>query len=394
MQIFETYYKGIYQLLEYEDYSSLLKRLIDLTLDTEDLVYYKKMNDLLDWLEVNQKSTTEIHDRFKSMLEDLKDVLSRKEIKKKETLLEVKDLSKGYLNSSFSLGPITFSISQGEIIGLVGENGNGKTTLLRLLCHELEITGGNVKYNFPSKDSYDLRTKLVYIPQRTKDWHGSLLSNLQFTASSYGILGEENEHLVQLIIARMGLRAYRHLNWKSLSSGYKMRFELARMLLRKPKLLLIDEPLANLDILAQQVVLDDFRDIAKSLFRPLGIILSSQQLYEVEKTSDRVIFLKNGKPQSITYASSEPVSDSQSIKEQVEVNPDLIIEFECDWEQDQVREVLSVIGMENLQLKGGTYVVVFSPDTTQNQFLQLVVEKNIPLTYFRNISNSTRRFFL
>ncbi len=352
------------------------------------------MNDLLDWLEDNQKNTTEIHNRFKSILEDLKDVLSRKDIKKKETLLEIKDLSKGYLNSSFSLGPISFSVSQGEIIGLVGENGNGKTTLLRLLCHELEITGGSIKYNFPSKDSYDLRTKLVYIPQRTKDWHGSLLSNLQFTASSYGILGEENEYLVQLIIARMGLRAYRHLNWKSLSSGYKMRFELARMLLRKPKLLLIDEPLANLDILAQQVVLDDFRDIAKSLFRPLGIILSSQQLYEVEKTSDRVIFLKNGKPKSITYTASEPVSHSDSIQETVEVKPDLIIEFECDWGQDSVREALSAIGMENLQLKGGTYVVVFSPDITQNQFLQLVVERNIPLTYFRNISNSTRRFFL
>lgn len=394
MQIFETYYKEIYQLLDYEDYSSLLKRLIDLTLDTEDLVYYKKMTDLLDWLEINQKNTTEIHNRFKSMLEDLKEVLSRKEIKKREVLLDVKDLSKGYFNSSFSLGPISFSVSQGEIIGLVGENGNGKTTLLRLLCHELEITSGDIKYNFPSKDSYDLRTKLVYIPQRTKDWHGSLLSNLQFTASSYGILGEENEHLVQLIIARMGLRAYRHLNWKSLSSGYKMRFELARMLLRKPKLLLIDEPLANLDILAQQVVLDDFKDIAKSLFRPLGIILSSQQLYEVEKTSDRVIFLKNGKPQSITYTSSQPVSDMQSEEETVEVKPDLIIEFECDWGQDRVREAFATLGIENLQLKGGTYVVVFSSDTTQNQFLQLVVEKNIPLSYFRNISNSTRRFFL
>lgn len=87
---------------------------------------------------------------------------------------------------------------------------------------------------------------------------------------------------MQLVIARMGLRSYRELSWKSLSSGYKMRFELARMLLRKPQLLLIDEPLANLDIVAQQVVLDDFRTIAKSPFRPLGIVLSSQQLYEVE----------------------------------------------------------------------------------------------------------------
>ena len=94
MQIFETYYKNIYQLLDYEDYSGLLKRLIDLTLDTEDLVYYKKMHDLLDWLESNQKNISEIQVKFRSMLEELKDVLSRKEIKKRDTLLEIKDLTK------------------------------------------------------------------------------------------------------------------------------------------------------------------------------------------------------------------------------------------------------------------------------------------------------------
>lgn len=397
MQLFENYYKEIYQLLEYEDYSNLLKRIIDLTLDTEDLVYYKRMNELLDWVDVNPKNTSEIHNRFKSVLDDLKEVLGKKEVQKRECLLEIDQLTKDYSNSSFSLGPISFEISQGEIIGLVGENGNGKTTLLRSLCQELEITGGSIKYHFDSKISYDLRTKLVYIPQRTKDWHGSLLSNLQFTASSYGIFGEENENLVQLIIARMGLRDYRDLNWKSLSSGYKMRFELARMLLRKPKLLLIDEPLANLDILAQQIVLDDFRDIAKSLFRPLGIILSSQQLYEVEKTSDRVIFLKQGKPQSISYNKSDKVSEGKESTQKINeesINPQLIIEFETDWGQDRIREALFVIRMENLQLKGGTYVAVFPSDVTLNEFLQLIIDRNIPLAYFRNISNSTRRFFL
>ena len=58
-------------------------------------------------------------------------------------------------------------MKSGEIIGLVGENGNGKTTLLRSLCGDLKPTSGSIKYNFPCKDDYDLRTKLVYIPQRT-----------------------------------------------------------------------------------------------------------------------------------------------------------------------------------------------------------------------------------
>lgn len=385
MSLFETHYKNIYQLLEYEDYPNLLKKLIDLTLDTEDLSFYKKAVTLLDWLEQNQTNIPEIRERFKVLLDELFASLLKKGSKQGEKLLEVQNLIKAYNQSFFALGPISFDISEGEIIGLVGENGNGKTTLLRSLCGELAPTNGKINYLFKYKDEYDLRSQLIYIPQRTKDWHGSLLSNLQFTAASYGILGEENEYLVQLVIARMGLRGYRHLNWNSLSSGYKMRFELARMLLRKPKLLLIDEPLANLDILAQQVVLDDFRDIAKSPFRPLGIVLSSQQLYEVEKTSDRVIFLKKGQPQSTDL--KEGVAEFKEIAK-------FIVEFESDWEQEELRAVFTDLSLETLQIKGGTYIAIFPGNISQERFLQIIVDNRIPLNYFRNISNSTRRFFL
>lgn len=263
----------------------------------------------------------------------------------------------------------------------MGENGNGKTTLLRSLCLELEATTGEISYKFEYADRYDLRTKLIYIPQRTKDWHGSLLSNLQFTAASYGIVGEENVLLVELVIARMGLRQYRAFNWSGLSSGYKMRFELARMLLRKPKLLLIDEPLANLDIVAQQVILDDFRDIAKSPFRPLGILLSSQQLYEVEKTSDKVIFLKNGVPESNNQQSAN-------------IEQNLIIEFESEWNLEQLNKIFAILSAEKVQLKGGTYIAVFPANVTQMDFMKTVIEHEVPIIYFRNISNSTRRFFL
>lgn len=385
MSLIETHYKNIYQLLEYEDYPNLLKKLIDLTLDTEELSFYKKTVFLLDWLEQNQTNIIEIRERFKVLLDDLFSFLQKKGSKQGEKLLVVQNLIKAYTQSHFALGPISLDISEGEIIGLVGENGNGKTTLLRSLCGELVPTNGKINYLFDYKDEYDLRSQLIYIPQRTKDWHGSLLSNLQFTAASYGILGEVNEHLVQLVIARMGLRGYRHLNWKSLSSGYKMRFELARMLLRKPKLLLIDEPLANLDILAQQVVLDDFRDIAKSPFRPLGIVLSSQQLYEVEKTSDRVIFLKKGQPQNTDI--KEGAAEFREVAK-------FIVEFESDWQQEELRKVFATLSLENLQIKGGTYIAIFPESTSQERFLQIVVDNRIPLNYFRNISNSTRRFFL
>jgi ABC-2 type transport system ATP-binding protein len=213
-----------------------------------------------------------------------------------------------------------------------------------------------------------------------------MFENLQFTASSYGYKPEENELIIELIIARLGLRKFRNHSWKSLSSGYKMRFELARMLLRKPKILLIDEPLANLDILAQQTVLEDFKAIAKSPFRPIGIVLSSQQLYEVEKTSDQVIFLKHGKQKNLHEKS---VSENE-----IPIENYLVIEFESEWSQSQLGETFGKLDLVSLQFNGGTYIVSFKESVTVYDFMNLLVSEKIPVQYFRNISNSTRRFFV
>lgn len=386
MTIFQSQFEEIKKLIDYNDFSLLTKRLIDLTLDTENTGFYKKTVDFLDWLDLNAGDTESKKEKYSALLDELYQFLANKPVtdKVEAPLLSTHNLIKSYKKSSFALGPISFDVKAGEIIGLVGENGNGKTTLLRSLCGELAPTGGQIKYHFPYKDNYDLRSKLIYIPQRTTSWQGSLLSNLRFTAASYGITGNENLLIVELIVARMGLRKYRTYGWKNLSSGYKMRFELARALLRRPKLMLIDEPLANLDILAQQIVLDDFRDIARSPFRPLGIVLSSQQLYEVEKTSENVIFLKNGMPRNLTQDTDVSYKEVSRF----------IIEFESAWKQDELHNALSGLSLEKLQINGGTYVASFPDNVTQDDFLRLVLDKQMPISYFRNISNSTRRFFL
>jgi len=229
---------------------------------------------------------------------------------------------------------------------------------------------------------------LVYIPQRTDTWYGSMLENLQFAAVTYGYKPEENELVVELIIARLGLRKFRNHSWKSLSSGYKMRFELARMLLRRPKILLIDEPLANLDIIAQQTVLEDFKSIAKSPFRPLGIVLSSQQLYEVEKTSDQVIFLKHGVQKNLYQ------NKTLETTENTETVNHLVIEFESSWAQNELGDLFQKHGMVSIQFNGGTYIITFPDNVSVHDFLKIIAEKQVPLLYFRNISNSTRRFFV
>jgi ABC-2 type transport system ATP-binding protein len=386
MNEFEKQYQELLNFLKFDDFTILTKRIIDLTLDTEDLNHYKKTNDFLIWLDQNETNVDGKKEKYQAVLSDLHATLSNKPIAEKQVLVSTSSLEKSYGSSSFGLGPIEMELRQGEILGLVGENGNGKTTLLRCLCGELYATGGTINYHFKYDDQFDLRTRLVYIPQRTDTWYGSMFENLQFTASSYGYKPEENELIIELIIARLGLRKFRNHSWKSLSSGYKMRFELARMLLRKPKILLIDEPLANLDILAQQTVLEDFKAIAKSPFRPIGIVLSSQQLYEVEKTSDQVIFLKHGKQKNLHEKS---VSENE-----IPIENYLVIEFESEWSQSQLGETFGKLDLVSLQFNGGTYIVSFKESVTVYDFMNLLVSEKIPVQYFRNISNSTRRFFV
>ena len=379
MTEFEKQFHEVQELLEFNDFNQTIKRVIDFTLDSENIEFYIKTNEFLNWLDHNEKEDEDKKTRLKALLDELHAFLSKKECHNHQTIISVKNLQKVY-NASFGLGPINLDIKTGEIIGLVGENGNGKTTLLRSLCGELHPTAGTINYQFQYDDLYDLRTKLVYIPQRTDTWRGSMYENLEFTASCYGYSPEENNLVVDLVITRLGLRKFRNHYWNNLSSGYKMRFELARMLLRKPKILLIDEPLANLDILAQQTILDDFRNIANSAFRPIAIVLSSQQLYEVEKTSNQVVFLKRG--------------SQKNLNAENDVAKNCIIEFESSLNLSDLKQAFTSLEVISLEQNGGTFIVTFPEKIEMNDFLKVVINQSIPMTYMRNISNSTRRFFV
>lgn len=385
MNAFQYQFEQLLEYLKYDDYAILTKRIIDLTLDTESIVFYQKTNNLLDWLDKNTENTVEKRQKFQLILDELYASLDVKTIVEPKLLVSATALEKTYPSSSFSLGPVHLKVHEGEILGLVGENGNGKTTLLRLLCGELFATAGELNYHFPYEDAYDLRTQLVYIPQRTQTWYGSVFTNLEFAASNYGYKPEENALVVNLIMVRLGLRKFRNYAWKDLSSGFKMRLELAHMLLRKPKILLIDEPLANLDILAQQTILEDFKAISKSPFRPIGIVLSSQQLYEVEKTSDQVIFLKNGKQKNL-HEKSATVNGKNEVH-------NFVYEFESEWTKNQL---IPLFGNKviDLQLNGGVFIATCTIELTPAHFLQLITEHSVPIQYYRNISNSTRRFFI
>lgn len=382
MSLFQARIKEVQNFLSNKDIVLGYRKLMDCAMDTQDMAIYNQMIHLTDWKEHHPEDVDGLVEKAQSVIENLK-LIDVQENSSPDAVIQAVDITKTYNNNGFKLGPVSLSINKGNVYGLVGENGNGKTTLLRILAKELYPSSGSMSHRFDNevRDDFKLRTQLVYIPQRTATWYGSLKDNLKFVLSSYGVSAQENETRVLMMIARLGLWNYKHLKWSELSSGYKMRFELARTLLRQPELLLLDEPLANLDVLAQQVILEDLKSICSSINNPIALILSSQQLYEVEKVSDKVIFLKNGQ-----------YTDNNA--SEVEVENQLIIEIDTTATREELLAVFEPMGLEKLIYNGGVFMAYFKSTVAFHSVMTAMGSHQVPVTYLRNISNSTRRFFI
>lgn len=366
------------------DFSLGYRTLLDTALNTDSEEIFKKF---LAFVDMYEEESSEDKSLLLSSFQECATEISKIKIEHQytlgETILKARKITKNYNKGRFVLGPVDVDLKKGDIFGLVGENGNGKTTLLTVLASIIKETSGNLTYSFSSdkKDSYELLSKLVYIPQRTAVWYGKVLDNLKFALVHHHVKGEKNDLLVLMMVARFGLWKYKDLKWSELSSGYKMRFELARTMLRKPEIILLDEPLANLDILAQQIILEDLKMMSKSPVNPIAMVFSSQQLYEVEKISDKVIYLRNGKP-----------SDQLNLEEKE--NNTLIIELDSENERTEIEQVFVNNELQKLEFNGGVYILYFTEGISLNDILLIIAKNNLKVQYIRDISKSTRRFFV
>ncbi|MGC4037548.1 MAG: ABC transporter ATP-binding protein [Chitinophagaceae bacterium] len=368
--------------LQHHDYSLAVRRMLDMSLDIGDK---ELISETIKWssdFHDDANNNAEIKPAFFERASSLLRIAITKEpvfSAKQQRLVTAKRISKKYNTGHFSLKPVDLEINAGNIFGVVGENGNGKTTLLRSLGGQLFLDAGELQYHFLSNpDRYSVKSHIAFIPQRIPRWYGQLKDNLHFSAAIAGVNGNENDIMVDFMLERFNLSRFAHLNWNQISSGYRTRFEIARILLQKPDLLILDEPLANLDINAQQTILTDLRFMAKSIYHPMGVLLSSQQLHEVEKVADTVLFIKNG----------ECIFQSNQQNKQPAV---VTIELETTSARDNI---IAALNDETAQVQfNGNYFTVTSTIHTPQEILQKLIQENISVSYFRDITYSTKRFF-
>ncbi|MFA6079612.1 MAG: ABC transporter ATP-binding protein [Candidatus Omnitrophota bacterium] len=210
-----------------------------------------------------------------------------------DKVLSVEGLREVYGNT-VAVDGISFDVMPNEIVGLLGPNGAGKTTTINIILGVLEPTAGKVFIEGLdiSKDRLEAASRTnfaaVYAPL---PGNLTVYQNLRVFGMLYGV--KELSKRIDELMEQFDLKAHRDKKCGALSSGEQTRVGLAKAMLNRPHLLLLDEPTASLDPSIASEIRADIREYASE--GSGAVLWTSHNMHEVENTCDRVLFLSHGK---------------------------------------------------------------------------------------------------
>jgi ABC-2 type transport system ATP-binding protein len=208
-------------------------------------------------------------------------------------MIRVENLSKAY-GERMALDRCSFGVPAGHIVGLVGKNGAGKTTALRILSGQLLPTEGEVWIDGHalSQEGIAIRARIGYLPETPPLYPEMTVEGyLRFACGLRGVAGDQVAARIQDVEARTGLTGALQQRLGTLARGYRQRVGIAQAIVHDPPVVLLDEPLGGLDPL--QIV--QIRDLILSLKPRHTVLFSSHILSEVTQVCDSVVLLDQGK---------------------------------------------------------------------------------------------------
>lgn len=208
--------------------------------------------------------------------------------------LEVENIKKAYKNF-YAVNDVSFSIGEHECVALLGMNGAGKTSTLKMIYSAISITEGKIRIL-----GYDVQNN----PRKTKSVIGivsqedlldlslTVIENMIAHAICYKIPKREAYKKSLELLEFVGLSNYKDRDISELSGGMRRRIVLVRALINEPKLIILDEPTSGLDIQSRRIIWNKLKELKET---GLSILLTSHHMDEVECLADRLLIIHKGK---------------------------------------------------------------------------------------------------
>jgi ABC-2 type transport system ATP-binding protein len=210
-----------------------------------------------------------------------------------DNVLEVKNLTKRYGQTTVVKG-ISFSVGPGEIFGLLGPNGSGKTTTILMLLGLTKISGGQVRLfgHDPAREPLAVKRRIGYLPDAVGFYDNlSAADNLRYTARLNGFTPAEREDRIKSSLADAGLADAAEKHVATFSHGMRQRLGVAEILMKGAQVAFLDEPTSGLDPQSQIEFLEIIRNLKR---KNVSVLLSSHLLGQVQGTCDRVALFYRG----------------------------------------------------------------------------------------------------
>ena len=239
--------------------------------------------------------------------------VSKKYVIKKRTLFNKKEQEK------LAVDKINIKIEKGKIIGLLGINGAGKSTTIKIISSLISPTSGEIYLNNTcvTKNPKKLKdiTNVILGGEKNLYWRLTARENLRYFGSLYNIKSKELDKRIDELLHFVELENYNNLNVEKYSKGMKQRLQIARGLINDPEFILLDEPTIGLDITFAKEVRSYIKKLVKKENK--GVLLTSHYISEVEELCDYIYILSNGK--IVFEGTSEEIKKIGNTKKEIEI---------------------------------------------------------------------------
>jgi ABC-2 type transport system ATP-binding protein len=207
-------------------------------------------------------------------------------------MIQVEHLTRRYGDFT-AVDDVSFRIQRGEVVGLLGHNGAGKTTIMKMMTGFLEPTGGSIRIDDLEigRDTRAIQARIGYLPENCPVWPDmTVIDYLDYEATLHGVPAERRGRAVAEAIRRTALKEKADASINTLSRGYRQRVGVAQALLHSPDIIILDEPTNGLD----PTQIRHMRELIRELATSATVIVSTHILQEVQAVCERVLILRAG----------------------------------------------------------------------------------------------------